>query len=347
MNTIQNKLSKTLLAGASIALLGAATPAYAQSVSLLDIESVHVPNDGYANVGYAYYVSKYEVTNAQYAVFLNAVASDKALPVNFLWDSSQDITQNDQGTTWSYVATPGKENFPVRYVSLLDAKRFCNWLTSFKNNGPLLTETGTYALIPYQASYTGYNDDKTTPVARAPRLDSAWQTGGVALLTVTEWEKAAYFDPNKGGGPGFWNYATTAALKVGNPTALDLPSTDLANYDNFYGSTTAVDLFEQFASAYGVVDMNGNVFEWTDIFRSDGTDNHFVYGGNFSSVASILGKGKQQYTKFYERSISNGIRVASRDALPTVFPVPEPSTYALIGGVGAVALAVLRRRRRD
>jgi hypothetical protein len=34
------------------------------------------------------------------------------------------------------------------------------------------------------------------------------------------------------------------------------------------------------------------------------------------------------------------------DGTSTLVAIPEPSTYALFGGVGALALALLRRKRK-
>ena len=57
-------------------------------------------------------IGKYPVTNAQYALFLNA-KPDQAVPRN--WDPGSR----------SY--PPGKENHPVAYVSFNEASVFCKW----------------------------------------------------------------------------------------------------------------------------------------------------------------------------------------------------------------------------
>lgn len=65
------------------------------------------------------------------------------------------------------------------------------------------------------------------------------------LPTEAQWEKAAR-------GPQGYKY----------PWGDSDPNDTLANYDNFIGTTTAVDQFEKGQSFYGCFDMAGNTYEW-------------------------------------------------------------------------------------
>src|SRR5262249_42023566 len=98
------------------------------------------PQGCFGSVGYAYQMGTYEVTNAQYAEFLNAVA---ATDTNGLYNSFMGdvvayggITRNGltQGS-YTYTAMAGRQNMPVNYVSFYDALRFANWLQNGQPTG--------------------------------------------------------------------------------------------------------------------------------------------------------------------------------------------------------------------
>ena len=112
----------------------------------IEIESVYVDyqdgdhqylvpkiHDGKAELSlptYGYYISKYEITNSQYAAFLNEVA--QYVNVGDVWDSRMQIgRESDPSGSGGYIYTPvsGKENHPVTYVSWASATRFSNWMS--------------------------------------------------------------------------------------------------------------------------------------------------------------------------------------------------------------------------
>jgi hypothetical protein len=80
-----------------------------------------------------------------------------------------------------------------------------------------------------------------------------------------EWYKAAYYDPQKPGGAGYWDYPTRSDTKPSR----DFTSTNAANwYDGSYLDPnrylTEVGAFTKTQSAYGTFDQAGNVYEWTE-----------------------------------------------------------------------------------
>ena len=120
--------------------------------------------DGTAGTGavaYDYYIGTTEVTAGQYASFLNAVASTS--DVNGLYNTNMYSNANGCGIQrlgnatdgYTYVATKG-DNMPVNFVSVYDAMRFCNWLSTGN------TETGVYV-------FTGAND-----ISLVTRNDATW-----------------------------------------------------------------------------------------------------------------------------------------------------------------------------
>ena len=147
--------------------------------------------EGRKAVSYEYQIGKYEVTNAQYSVFLNAVADTDA---NALYAASMGsgfggITRSGSSGSYTYSAIAGREDKPVNYVSFYDSLRFANWLhngqpTGAQNNST--TENGAYEL------------SLGTSVVRKAGAQ-------IFLTSEDEWYKAAYYKEG-GTSAGYWDY---------------------------------------------------------------------------------------------------------------------------------------------
>ena len=136
------------------------------------------------------------------------------------------------------------------YVSWFDSVRFVNWLTSGQ------TESGTYTITD------GGRDWGTVAIPDHTSLTNGW-----FLPTENEWYKAAYFDANKPGGGGYWDYATGTDAMPDNT----LPSADSGNSANYNVAVgnwgyplTDVGAYTQSDSPLGTFDQGGNVFEWNE-----------------------------------------------------------------------------------
>lgn len=203
----------------------------------------------FGGVDYTYRISKHEVTNAQYAQFLNAVDPTGANALS-LYDSNMSGSYggiSNLGTIDGarYMTLEGRKRKPVVYVSFVDAMRFVNWL----NNGQgSETESGVYAI----------NDGLT---------ETRSATATYFLPSENEWYKAAYYDPRstvEGGPPGdshYWNYPTRRDTA---PIAYPPICSNCANYNGVVGDSTDVGAYRSSTSYYGTFDQGGNVWEWNE-----------------------------------------------------------------------------------
>ena len=330
-------------------LLALATPGSAwvmiETVTVGDPNNVddtaHDPN-GFGGVAYEYNIGKFEITAGQYCEFLNAVGD--ADPYG-LYSTSMDsdpwgcqITRKGSSPNYTYDFSgrpSGTEadwmNRPVNYVSWGDAARFANWLHNGQPTGPQglsTTEDGAY----YLNGATG--DPALVAVTREP--DWKW-----AITSEDEWYKAAYYDPNKPGGAGYWDYPTqtNSTPNNGNPEGDTGNSGNFDDGDYTIGSPywrTNVGFFGQSDSPYGTLDQGGNVWEWNEALIPDqyGTGWYGgLRGGAFIDGVWALRASERGLNGRTDGSYNFGFRVSE---------VPEPTCLVVVALGG---LALLRRRR--
>ncbi len=283
------------------------------------IETVHVGNPGnaadstgYGAVGYAYNIGKYEVTNAQYAAFLNAVAG--ITDTYQLYHHSMRIDKS--GTT--YTVHEGKENHPVNYVNWGDAARFVNWL----HNGQL-TDANTTEFGVYNLDGATSDDDLKIITDR----QDGWK---YALPTADEWHKAAYYDPQD---PKYWYYPTSSDSISPTYANYGKPSTDSSETGGSYDAP----------SPYGTYDQGGTVWEWNEGMASDNTNRHIRGGGCESEASRLNADGSWGNNRSDSEYPQLGFRVVAAE-VPAAVPVPAAAWagFALLGGMGGVAR--LRRK---
>ncbi len=212
---------------------------------------------------YDFYIGTYEVTNSQYAQFLNSVAS---VDDYYLYDKKMGLTDLDRGLggitregnsgDYSYAVVPELANHPVTFVSFWDAARYVNWLSTGS------TEKGVYTMKPRQ------DDNKTQPIERN---QDAFDEGAFALPSHAEWLKAGLYSSSSD--PTLYPF----------PTQSDSIGVQQANIKgSSFAGLAPVGSFD-YPSPHGTYDQAGNAWEWIDDLSSfaSGLPGRLRKGGSF------------------------------------------------------------------
>jgi formylglycine-generating enzyme required for sulfatase activity len=186
-----------------------------------------------------FYMSKYPVTNAQYAVFLNdkGIGSNGSGSVTYYKNSfSSTVTESQTfiysdpwGVKWDagkWVAQTGYENHPVINVSWFGAKAFADWA-----GGSLPTEA--------QWEYA-CRGDYPNKAAEVNTLPFGIGTGRKLTGNMANFYATYPYDLDHSP-PGRYNDGSQSGL--------------------YKSQTTAVGAYP-LANNYGLYDMHGNVIEW-------------------------------------------------------------------------------------
>ncbi len=293
-----------------------------------DTEVMDDSTTGYGAVGYAYLISKYEVTNAQYAEFLNAVADTDAYGVYHAeMGSDGGITRSGASGSYAYAVLADSENLPVNYVSWFDTLRFANWL----HNGQPNTGAQTMATTENGAYTFGTTFiELGVPAPPDPEHDVTSRNANAAVFIPTEheWYKAAYYDPQSG---SYFDYpagfdaqttctAPTATLNSANCQQIGVPS-----------ASRPVGSYSGSASPYGTFDQGGNVWELTAV--ADPQSNSARGGAADFAAGSLAASHRPGSNSGVQPEI--GFRVGAA--------VPEPGTGSLLA-LGLLGLAGARQR---
>ncbi len=228
-------------------------------------------------MAYDYKIAKNETTIAQYAEFLNAVAATDTYGLYSTGMTTSyiaGITQSGVSGSFTYSVVAGSANKPITFVSWFDAARFANWLHNGQPSGgqtAATTEDGAYTLL---GATSGVSVSKNV----GARM---W------IPSESEWYKAAYYDPAKGG-TGYWLHAnqsdTLSSNSVGVAGAANFHDGDYTGYPGM--ALTNVGAYGVNSdSYYGTNDQAGNVWEWNDAIIS-GTSRG-VRGGSWAFIEIV------------------------------------------------------------
>lgn len=280
------------------------------------------PATGFGSVDYEYRIGATEVTNDQYAAFLNAKSSSDPFllyDTRMSYSARGGIVRSGVDGKYVYAVKPNMGNKPVNYVNWYDAARMANWLTN--GQGDADTESGTYIL-----SGT-YAVDQILREYGSPRQ--------IFLPNESEWYKAAYHQDVAAGGDidNYWLFATqsnstpvpassTVVGDIANPGFNVVNYLSRADWNGLDGNVTSVGSAGN-ASFYGAFDMNGNVWEWVEVeIQQSWGISRGLRGGSQGSFENQL-QSTYRYGDFPPMQIPNvGFRLAAWSPCPADLAAP-------------------------
>jgi len=257
---------------------------------------------GYGAVDEVYRITKYEVTNAAYAVFLNAVAATDTYNLYNVHMGRDEIfgyagiTRSGDAGSYTYSVRTGRGDWPVILVSFWDSLRFANWLHNGEPVGVqdnTTTEDGAYTLTAQ-----GIADNTITA-----NVDAT-----VFLPNEDEWYKAAYY----AGADSYFDYPVGTDTQTICATPGGTANT--ANCDSW--TITDVGAYTGSASPSGTFDQGGNVSEWTEDI--DVVTRRSLRGGHWGYPAAWLGAANRSAVNPADEFPWIGFRVASPPPPPPV-----------------------------
>ena len=279
---------------------------------------------GFGAVAYDYRIGTTEVTNAQYAEFLNSKAASDPLGLynpNMGSNARGGITRSGSNGSYTYAPKTNMADKPVNYVSWYDSIRFANWLNNGQGTGD--TETGAYTLL-------GGTPAPSNGLSITRNAGATW-----FLPSEDEWYKAAYHQPAAQGGDtdDYWLYPTgsntaptvATANSVGdisNPGANVANYLSGANWNSQNGNVTTVGSAGVSSNSfYGTADQGGNLWEYNEAVINGSFRG--LRGGayNIGSGASDLQSSARNLSGPTVEGVNRGFRVAA---------IPEPSSVALM-----------------
>lgn len=202
-------------------------------------------------------IAKFPVTNAEYKQFLNANPKFKAPKY------------------WKNNTFPkGKENHPVVDISLIDAKEYCKWRTNsdkkYVYRIPTESEWEFAAIGNTNNKYPWGNDIGTV---ESPKFNY-----NVVILSTLLKENPSkevkYIHPKSAKKDKTFKLSEIVSLRNGkikgwinHKNHTGFVYTDLfKTLSDIGGYTTPVDKYTDGKSPFGIFDMSGNSWDWTDSF---------------------------------------------------------------------------------
>jgi formylglycine-generating enzyme required for sulfatase activity len=251
-------------------------------------------------VPYRYRIGKYEVSE-QMIDNANAASAAAGAPLN--------ITHDGRGA-----------NMPATSISWFEAARFVNWLNTSTGATPAykFDSMGNFQL--WEMSDQGYD----------PANLYRNKLARYFLHTVSEWHKAAYYDPVVN---TYYDYPTGSDTVPDGIDSPGDPNFEAVFFDGGANPGPNGIMNVGLLSPFGTAGQGGNVFEWEetagDRVNNQVGEGHGLRGGSWNSSTSLLlASNRNGIGPFFEGEII-GFRVASI--------IPEPGSTAMLT-VGVLAL---------
>ncbi|MCG8331512.1 MAG: SUMF1/EgtB/PvdO family nonheme iron enzyme [Chitinophagales bacterium] len=179
-----------------------------------------------------FYMHRYEVTNAEFAAFLNAEGNQKIGGTE--WYEISSSAAKIENRSGRYYPKSGYERHPVIEVNWYGAVAYCNWRSKADEFTPVYTINDT-------------------------NVNANWNANGYRLPTEAEWEFAA----RSRGSTDKWAGTSSEASLASYANFCDencTKSQKTEEQNDGYERTAPVGSFH--ANGLGLHDMNGNVYEW-------------------------------------------------------------------------------------
>lgn len=270
------------------------------------------------SVSYGFGISKFEISERMIDIY-NLFPENAQAPVTY--------------------RSPGPGYGPNRAATNLtwnEAARFVNWLNTSQGYAP--------AYRFRRADSPGINawlSDQTDDYD--PLNPYRSKRAVFALPTIDEWYKSAYYDPVLNSSGGYWQYAVKSN-SAPNPVDSGTGAGD-AVYGLAADASPAEITSAGGLSAYGVMGMNGNVWEWVESSYAGtfgGSDNRILVGGGWAETdASTMDRFSRQETANFSPLANipqGGFRVISLlhtngndddDLFTPLSSVPEPGSCGI------------------
>lgn len=270
-------------------------------------------------------IAKYEVTNVEYAAFLNSVARYddpyslySLVGASHFWGGIYRV-RDAHNATWRYFVKKGYERLPVTFVSWLDSARFVNWL-HFGRPDSGYAKIGTTE----GSADIGAYDTSSVPLRRNAQAK-------YFLPTCGEWQYAAFYSP---AAHRYLRYA-------GSDKPFRAASGDgQFRAANFYADGWAaefphlarVDAYPNSKGPWGTLNQAGNVMEWTET----GGSTKVALGGSVFLPLESTQADYLDYEEHTQKLSSFGVRVArlisegSHDLSFRTRNDPGPSSHGIV-----------------
>jgi formylglycine-generating enzyme required for sulfatase activity len=197
-------------------------------------------------------------------------------------------------------------NKPATDVSWFEAIQFVNWLNTSTGSTPAYKYAGLNFRL-WEPGNAGYDPNNLFRNSLATYF----------LPSVDEWYKAAYYDPNRPGGAGYYDFPTGEDAGPEPPDGIDFPGDTIFTAVFFDGGSNAgpnditnVGLL----SPYGTAGQGGNVYELheteSDLVNDSDWRSRVKRGGYWQTDSNSIATFLRSSTSPHRSIETNGFRVA-------------------------------------